>query len=188
MNGSSRTAVVVPYLWSVDLTRVLEHGRPTSSSRDRNSTLLFAISHIISNLTVTNSELQKKALADKEIAPEEYAQLQKLQQIKTQDEHGNPIVETVDSPLDDDTDAMCRERVRRLVAAGVVVFLVQIITAAANKVSLKTVTLCVQSLCQIAAEESSRGILVQRGAFAACCRLATGSGDKQKQPRRHFSI
>ena len=42
-------------------------------------TCAFTIAHILAHLTVTNTELRNKALAEKEMTPEQYEQMQKLQ-------------------------------------------------------------------------------------------------------------
>ncbi len=42
---------------------------------------------------MTNKELRDKALAEKDISPEQFEQLQQLQRVKTKDEQGNVIEE-----------------------------------------------------------------------------------------------
>lgn len=44
------------------------------------ATMSFGISTIINNIAVTNQELQKKLLSEKDVTVEQYEQLQKLQQ------------------------------------------------------------------------------------------------------------
>jgi hypothetical protein len=60
---------------------------------DDRSTSSYGVAHILAALTVTNRELRDKALAEKDITPEQYKQLQDLQKVKTKDENGNIIEE-----------------------------------------------------------------------------------------------
>jgi len=60
---------------------------------DVRSSAAYGLMHILAALTVTNAELKAKALAEKDISPEQYEQLQELQRIKTKDEEGNAIEE-----------------------------------------------------------------------------------------------
>lgn len=60
---------------------------------DVRSSAAYGLVHILAALTVTNAELKAKALAEKDISPEQYEQMQELQRIKTKDEEGNPIEE-----------------------------------------------------------------------------------------------
>ena len=60
---------------------------------DDRSTAAYGVAHILAALTVTNRELRDKALAEKEISPEQFKQLQELQRVKTKDESGNIIEE-----------------------------------------------------------------------------------------------
>ena len=60
---------------------------------DARSTAAYGLTHILCALTVTNRELRAKALADKDITPEQFDQLSELQRIKTKDEEGNVIEE-----------------------------------------------------------------------------------------------
>lgn len=60
---------------------------------DVRSTAAYGVAHILASLTVTNRELRAIALADKDISPEQYDQMQELQRIKTRDEAGNVIEE-----------------------------------------------------------------------------------------------
>lgn len=60
---------------------------------DVRSSAAYGLVHILAALTVTNAELKARALADKDITPEQYDQMQELQRIKTKDEEGNIIEE-----------------------------------------------------------------------------------------------
>lgn len=60
---------------------------------DVRSTAAYGFTHIFAALTVTNSELRAKALAEKDITPAQFEQMQELQRIKTKDEEGNVIEE-----------------------------------------------------------------------------------------------
>lgn len=91
---------------------------------DPRSTLGFGIAHIVSQLTVTNKELKAAALADKEISLEQYEQLQELQRIKTADDQGN-VIEEKKEDSDLDTADLCKLRIRKLVAGGVIKCLVK---------------------------------------------------------------
>ena len=75
----SRVAACIPELMKLDL--------------DARSTAAYGLTHILCALTVTNRELRAKALADKDITPEQFDQLSELQRIKTKDEEGNVIEE-----------------------------------------------------------------------------------------------
>jgi hypothetical protein len=65
----------------------------TKLDLDVRSTAAYGVAHILCALTVTNRELRAAALADKDITPEQYEQMQELQRIKTKDEDGNVIEE-----------------------------------------------------------------------------------------------
>ena len=65
----------------------------TKLDLDARSTAAYGVAHILSSLTVTNRELRALALADKDITPEQYEQMQELQRIKTKDENGQTIEE-----------------------------------------------------------------------------------------------
>ena len=129
--GSSRVAIAIPYLWSIDLSKIisLEQGDDSLyKSKIKNSTIVYSILHIIYSISITNKELQKKALADKEINIEEFEQLQKLQQVKTRDEHGNLTEEKVgEEKFDDDSEILSRERVKKLVSFGAVNFIIRLV-------------------------------------------------------------
>ncbi len=74
-----RLAPVIKFLSSLEL--------------DERSTASYGLAHIFASLTVTNKELRDKALAEKDISPEQFEQLQQLQRVKTKDEQGNVIEE-----------------------------------------------------------------------------------------------
>ena len=61
----------------------------TKLDLDVRSTAAYGVAHILCSLTVTNRELRALALADKDITPEQFEQMQELQRIKTKDENGN---------------------------------------------------------------------------------------------------
>ncbi len=65
----------------------------TKLDLDVRSTAAYGLAHILAAVTVTNGELHAKALAAKDISPEQYQQMQELQRIKTKDEDGNVIEE-----------------------------------------------------------------------------------------------
>ena len=90
VNGSYRLQASMKLLSSLDL--------------DARSSAAYGLAHIFALLTVTNAELHKIALAEKDITPEQFAKLQELQRIKgVKDENGNPIEEKLDN-IDTDTD------------------------------------------------------------------------------------
>lgn len=60
---------------------------------DVRSTAAYGVAHILASVTVTNRELRAIALADKDMTPEQYEQMQELQRIKTKDEAGNVVEE-----------------------------------------------------------------------------------------------
>ena len=101
---------------------------------DDRSTASYGVAHIMAALTVTNRELRDKALAEKDITPEQYKQLQDLQKVKTKDEHGNIIEEksvrislidlfvcilmcVLKDMEDPDTQDMCNRRIQKIAAA-----------------------------------------------------------------------
>ena len=75
----SRVAACIPELLQLDL--------------DARSTSAYGLTHLMCALTVTNRELRAKALAEKDITPEQFEQVAELQRIKTKDEQGNVIEE-----------------------------------------------------------------------------------------------
>ena len=140
----------------------------------RRSTALFAIAHILSNLTVTNEELRVEMLRDKEITPEEHKKLQQMQQIRTKDENGNVIEEKQDDAFcdDDDNETMCRERVKKLASKGAVSFMAHVLSSTSKNISTKAVDICLKTFCQMVREESIRGQVVQQGVVGSCCKIA----------------
>ena len=65
---------ILPYLFSPLVLSLLDH--------QPHSTLFFGLAHIIFQLTVTNTELHAAQLAEKGITLKQYAEMQKLQQLK----------------------------------------------------------------------------------------------------------
>lgn len=65
----------------------------TKLDLDVRSTAAYGVAHILCALSVTNRELRAIALAEKDITPEQYDQMQELQRIKTKDEDGRVIEE-----------------------------------------------------------------------------------------------
>jgi hypothetical protein len=90
----SCTALIVMSSLLVRLCRVAACvAELTKLDLDVRSTAAYGVAHILCALTVTNRELRAAALADKDITPEQYEQMQELQRIKTKDEDGNVIEE-----------------------------------------------------------------------------------------------
>jgi len=129
------------------------------------ATCAYTISYIFSQITVTNEELRRKALAEKDITPEQYDQMQKLQRISTKDENGNVIEEKVDDP-DLDTDINCRLRIKKLVSLNLIPFIVKL--AESKYASEETRKCCFVTMRQVAVEEIVRGPFIQQGGFTSC--------------------
>ena len=177
-SGSGSGGGVGDHSNSVGISTILKcdtSGGGNESENHRRSTALFAITHILSNLTVTNEELRSEMLRDKEITPEEHRKLQEIQRIKTKDENGNIIEENQDDTLnDDDNEAMCRERIKKLATKGALNFMVRILSSTSKNVSMKAVDVCTKTFCQMVREESIRGQVVQQGIVGMCCKIANG--------------
>lgn len=60
---------------------------------DQRSTIAYGVAHILASLSVTNAELRRKALAEKDITEEQYNQMQELQRVKGKDNDGNEFEE-----------------------------------------------------------------------------------------------
>ena len=91
---------------------------------DFRSTAAYGLSHIIASITITNYELRARALAEKDMSPEQFEQLQELQRIKTKDEDGNPLEEKKED-TDSDTSILCRIRIKKLVSFNVIPVLIK---------------------------------------------------------------
>ena len=65
---------ILPHLLSTPILSLLD--------QQPHSTLFFGLAHIIFQLTVTNTELHAAQLAEKGITLKQYAEMQKLQQLK----------------------------------------------------------------------------------------------------------
>jgi hypothetical protein len=160
VNGSYRLQASMKLLSSLDL--------------DARSSAAYGLAHIFALLTVTNAELHKIALAEKDITPEQFAKLQELQRIKgVKDENGNPIEEKVDN-IDTDTDKMCRNRIKTIVQAGGFSCLVRLFTFGSEQTKEHTA----RALRQMCVEESVRGSFIQQGALKACCDAITQNTEK----------
>jgi hypothetical protein len=148
---------------------------------DERSTAAYGIAHILAALTVTNGELHAKALAEKDMTPEQYEQLQELQRIKTKDEKTGNVFEEKKEEKDKDTPEMCHLRIKRIVsttsAAGTKAIgggggVIPLLCRFLAKGSDQTVEAAARALRQICVEESVRGLIIQQGGLKACCQVA----------------
>lgn len=135
---------------------------------DTRSTVAYGVAHILAAVTVTNKELHAKALAEKDMSVEQYEQLAELQRVKTKDEDGNEIIEKKEES-DSDTDALCRLRIKRLVALDAIPALVRLM----SQDSKQTKEYAARTLRQLCVEESVRGQMGQQGGLKACTVVAT---------------
>ncbi len=151
VHGSYRVQAAIKTILSLDL--------------DARSSAAYGISHILALLTVTNGELHKIALAEKDITPDQYAKLQELQRIKgVKDENGN-VIEEKKELIDNDTDSQCRIRIKNIVQNGGFSCLVRLLTFGSSQ----TRDYASRALRQMCVEESVRGLFIQQGALKACC-------------------
>jgi hypothetical protein len=136
---------------------------------DMRSTATYGLAHILAALTVSNHELRAKALADKDMTPEQFDKLQELQRLKTEDEHGN-VIEEKKEPDDPDTDAMVRKRITKIVIANGIPVLLKLITGA----STQTRETAARALRQICVDDKgpARGMMIQQGGLKTCTTVA----------------
>lgn len=149
VHGSSRVASPMSYI--------------TSLIFDERSTASYGIAHIIAALTVTNKELRDKALAEKDITPEQFEQLQELQRVKTKDDDGNVIEEKKDE-ADTDTIDMCKRRIQKIAECGGFRALLRLVEHSSKQTKLTAAT----ALRQMNVEPGVRGLFIQQGGLKAC--------------------
>jgi hypothetical protein len=149
VHGSYRVAASLSSLVNLDL--------------DVRSTAAYGLAHIFAALTVSNHELRKRALAEKDMTPEQYETLSKLQRIKTKDEDGNEIEEKGE-PDDPDTYDLVRIRIQRIAASDGIKLLVKLVSEG----SAQTREKAAEALAQMCVEETCRGAMTQQGALKAC--------------------
>jgi len=164
VHGSYRVSSALKALLTLDL--------------DVRSTAAYGLTHVLAALTITNYELRQRALAEKDITPEQYDQVQKLQRINTKDEEGNEIVEKGDDDNDSDTLEQCRRRIQRIVALNGIPVLVRLLTHGSDQ----TKEVAARTLRQICVDQSSRGLMIQQGGLKACC-AASAESDNPKPLR-----
>lgn len=140
---------------------------------DMRSTAAYGLAHIVCSLTVTNHELRAKALAEKDLTPEQYEQLEALQKIKAKDDNGN-VIEEKKQLEDSDNEMLCKQRIKKLVNADVIPILLRFISEGSEQ----TKELASQSLAQINTEESIRGVAVQQGMIANCNKIVIDTTEK----------
>jgi len=157
VHGSFRLAPAIQTLVSV------------SPLLDERSTAAYGIAHILAAITVTNSELRAIALAEKDISPEQYEQLQELQRIKTKDEKTGQVLEEKKEDKDSDTAELCHLRIKRLISNKETV---PLLCRFVSKGSPQTIEAAAKALKQVCVEESVRGIVIQQGGLKACCQVA----------------
>lgn len=138
---------------------------------DVRSTAAYGLAYIYAALSVTNWELKKNALVDKDMSPEQYDQINNLQKIHTKDQNGNEIGD-VKEDNDPDTFDMCKLRIQRISSTNGIPLLVRLL----SKASSQTKETSARALRQICVEESSRGYMIQQGGLNACCIAASDEG------------
>eukprot|EP01038_Epipyxis_sp_PR26KG_P013443 gene13443-18025_t len=136
---------------------------------DERSSTAYGIAHILCALTVTNHELRLRALAEKDISPEQYDQMQELQRIKAQDEDGNSIEEPKNES-DSDTQDLCKRRIKRIIHTDAIPMLVKFLSSQSS--SNQTREASARALRQICVEETARGQVIQHGGLKACSLIA----------------
>lgn len=134
---------------------------------DPRSTIGYGVAHILASITVTNRELLKKALADKDITEEQYKQMQELQRVKGKDDDGNEFEEKKEEE-DLDTDELCKLRIQRIVSLNGI----KCINSLLNHQSAKVKEAAARALRQMCVVESIRGQVIQEGALKHCCEVA----------------
>ena len=149
VHGSTRVAAPMSFITSLEF--------------DERSTAAYGVAHILAALTVTNKELRDKALAEKDITPEQFQQLQELQRVKTKDEHGN-VVEEKKEEEDPDTTDLCNRRIQKLAECGGFKALLRLLGHASTQTKLTSA----RALCQMNVENSVRGLFIQQGGLKAC--------------------
>lgn len=155
VHGSHRVSSAVLALLALDL--------------DMRSTAAYGLAHILASLTVSNHELRARALAERDMTPEQYEKLMELQRLKAEDEQGN-LIEERKEPTDPDTDILCHRRIQKIVNAGGISVLAKLITNASNQAR----EAAARALRQICVDEKSgaRGLMIQHGGLKACISVA----------------
>jgi hypothetical protein len=161
VHGSYRVASALSSLSSLEL--------------DVRSTAAYGLAYIYAAISITNWELKKNALAEKDMSPEQYDQINNLQKINTKDENGNEIGD-VKEDNDPDTFDMCKLRIQKISSTNGIPLLVRLLSQASSQ----TKETSARALKQICVDESSRGYMIQQGGLKACCIAANDEGSFYK--------
>lgn len=164
VHGSARVASPMAYM--------------TNLVFDERSTASYGIAHILAALTVTNKELRDRALAEKDITPEQFEQLQELQRVKTKDDNGNPLEEKKEEE-DPDTPDMCKRRIQKIADSGGFEALLRLLQHASTQTKLTSAT----ALRQMNVEPAVRGLYIQQGGLKVCHDLVVND-DEDRAVRR----
>jgi len=126
----------------------------------------FGLATIFQHLAVTPSTLKKEHFADKELSAEEYDQLQLM--AKSPEEKA--MFEAI---KEDDTEDLCKQRIRAMAKANVPRALVQLMDGASDQTLEQIFT----GLNRMSTEPSARGQMIQQGGLTACINV-----DKDSNP------
>ena len=146
-HGSGRCAQALPRLVAL--------------AKDGRGAAAYGLAHIFASLSVTNKEVQERALAEREmeITPEQLAELQRITKQKGEAEE------------DTDNSERCGWRIRMIVQADGIRALVRLTEGASEKTKEQIAL----ALRQLSVEPAVRGSLVQQGGFKACINFSAAA-------------
>mmetsp|Transcript_61217 Transcript_61217/g.167892 ORF Transcript_61217/g.167892 Transcript_61217/m.167892 type:complete len:612 (-) Transcript_61217:137-1972(-) len=133
--------------------------RLCAACKDGRSAVAYGLAHIFASLTVTNKDVQRRQLAEKEmdITPEQLEELQRITKQKNDDDE------------EEDTPQRVAFRTQKIVQNDGIRALVRLADGASESTQLQVA----MALRQIAVEVPVRGSMVQHGAFRVCSDLAS---------------
>ncbi|GAB5030464.1 unc-45 family protein [Nannochloropsis oceanica] len=151
-----------------------------SSSSGAYDKVWYGVAFVLASLTLSNDELRKEALREKGIAPEEFEQLRKIQEMQQLQEGSEvDIIEAADPPED------VESRVKELVRLNAIRALSRLLSF--KGLSPLAQEQAVTALVQIATVPEVRGRLILEGGYNACLSIAK-KGAKSMETTRIKSL
>ncbi len=154
---------------------------PSTTSSTATAKAAYGLAFVLASLCLSNDELQKEALRERDVDPEEYEQLQRIQQLQqpppseSQQDDGGAAAAPAGGGRDEaDPPERVQGRIKEVVRLDGVRALARL--AGLPGVGAKTREQAAMALAQVATLPECRGLMVQQGAYNACLDLGKGGG------------
>ena len=129
----------------------------------------YGLAFVLASLCVSNDELRKETLRERDVSPEEYEQLQRIQQLQQPGPDADGGGATAATQDEADPPERVQGRIKELVKADGVRALAQL--ARLPGAGARTQEQVGMALAAVATLEECRGLMVQQGAYNACLEL-----------------